>query len=74
MPDRERKYAVDTNIFIHAARNSGFQAELAGSTRTYAPFEVLSAVVAQELLAGAKGHVAKVIRTRCSIRSSAEDR
>ena len=62
MPGRERKYAVDTNIFIHAARNSGFREELARFHATYAPFEVLSAVVAQELLAGAKGNAAKVIQ------------
>lgn len=62
MSGRERKYTVDTNIFIHATRNAEFREELIRFHATYAPFEVLSAVVAQELLAGVTGTAAKVIQ------------
>lgn len=62
MPSRERKYALDTNIFIHAARDASWQEELVRFHATFAPFEVLAAVVAQELLAGARDNAAKVIQ------------
>ena len=62
MPSRERKYALDTNIFIHASRDAGWQEELVRFHAAFAPFEVLAAVVAQELLVGARHNVARVIQ------------
>ena len=58
---RERRYALDTNVFIHATRDLDWQEQLVGFQTAFAPFEWLSAVVAQELLAGARGTSAKVI-------------
>lgn len=64
MAGRERRYALDTNIFIHAARDVRWQEELQRFHASFAPFEVLSAVVAQELLAGVKGRAAKTVHAR----------
>lgn len=54
MPARERRYALDTNIYIDAFRDAAANAALQAFHAGYAPFEHLSAVVAQELRAGAK--------------------
>ena len=58
---RERRYVLDTNVFIHATRDPDWQEQLIRFHAAFAPFEWLSAVVAQELLAGARGTAAKVI-------------
>ena len=50
----ERKYVLDTNLFIRAFREDAANAELQRFHQLYAPFEYLSAVVAQELRAGAR--------------------
>ena len=47
-----RKYVLDTNLFIRAFREPAANAELQRFHFLFAPFEFLSAVVAQELLAG----------------------
>jgi predicted nucleic acid-binding protein len=50
----ERKYVLDTNLFIRAFRDPGANATLQQFHQLFAPFEYLSAVVAQELRAGAR--------------------
>ena len=64
MAGRERRYALDTNVFIRASRDVTSQQELERFHATFAPFEVLSAVVAQELLAGAKDRAAKTVHAK----------
>ncbi len=54
MPRAERKYALDTNCFIHGFRTPAGVAELQQFHRLFAPFEYLSVVVAQELRAGTR--------------------
>jgi len=49
-----RKYALDTNVFIQAFRDEARKAELQRFRSAFAPFEHLSAVVVQELRAGAR--------------------
>lgn len=49
----ERKYVLDTNLFVDGWRDEGRRAELVQFHRLFAPFEYLSAVVAHELCAGA---------------------
>jgi predicted nucleic acid-binding protein len=51
---RARKYVLDTNLFIQAFRAPAANAELQRFHLLFAPFEFLSAVVAQELLAGTR--------------------
>ena len=58
---RERRFALDTNVFIRATREPDWEEQLAGFHAAFAPFEWLAAVVAQELLAGARGNSATVI-------------
>ncbi|MGH7498531.1 MAG: type II toxin-antitoxin system VapC family toxin [Gemmatimonadales bacterium] len=53
-PAVERKYVLDTNLFIQAFRDTAANAELQRFHQLFAPFEYLSAVVAQELRAGAR--------------------
>jgi len=50
--DPARKYVLDTNLFIRAFREPAANAELQRFHLLFAPFEFLSAVVAQELLSG----------------------
>jgi len=52
MPAAERKYALDTNLFIEAFRGPAANHALQQFHRLFAPFEYLSEVVAQELRAG----------------------
>jgi len=49
-----RKYVLDTQLFIDAFRNPTANEILQQFHRAFAPFEYLSAVVAQELRAGVK--------------------
>jgi predicted nucleic acid-binding protein len=51
---RERKYTLDANLYIRAFRDSAANAELRLFHTAFAPFEYLSAVVVQELRAGAR--------------------
>lgn len=53
-PAPERKYVLDTNLFIRAFREPAANAELQRFHYLFAPFEYLSAVVVQELRAGAR--------------------
>jgi predicted nucleic acid-binding protein len=48
------KYAFDTNIFIDGFRSEEAQAEIFGFLKRALPFTYLSAVVIQELAAGAR--------------------
>ncbi len=48
------KYAFDTNVFIDGFRSETEQAELFAFLRVALPFTFLSAVVVQELAAGAR--------------------
>jgi predicted nucleic acid-binding protein len=48
------KYALDTNIFIDGFRNEDAQAEVFAFLNRALPFTYLSAVVMQELAAGAR--------------------
>jgi len=50
----ERKYVLDTNLFIEAFRDPVANAALQRFHQLFAPFEYLSAVVAQELRAGVR--------------------
>ncbi len=60
----ERKYLLDTNLFIRAFRDGGANAELQRFHQVFAPFEFLSAVVAQELRAGARSAAARRLLER----------
>lgn len=53
MAHRERKYTLDTQLFIRAFRDPAANASLQVFHTVFAPFEYLSAVVVQELRAGA---------------------
>jgi predicted nucleic acid-binding protein len=52
---RERKYALDANVFIDAFRSDDRAIELEAFHAAFTPFEYLSAVVAMELRAGVRG-------------------
>lgn len=53
-PAIERKFLLDTNLFIQGFRSPEANASLQRFHQLFAPFEYLSAVVAQELRAGAR--------------------
>lgn len=55
---RERRYTVDTNLYVDALRTDESNALLIAFHAAYAPFEHLSAVVVQELRAGVRGRAA----------------
>jgi predicted nucleic acid-binding protein len=55
---RERRYTIDTNLYIDALRTEEGKTALNAFHASYAPFEHLSAVVAHELLAGVRGRSA----------------
>ncbi|HXT18986.1 MAG TPA: type II toxin-antitoxin system VapC family toxin [Gemmatimonadaceae bacterium] len=57
-----RKYALDTNIFIRAFRDENANARLQAFHAANAPFEYMSAIVAQELRAGATPHHARELQ------------
>lgn len=48
----ERKFVLDTNLFIQAFRDSQANREIQRFHALFAPFEFLSAIVAQELRSG----------------------
>lgn len=52
MRRRPRKYVLDTQLFISGFRDSAANEALQQFHRSFAPFEYLSVVVAQELRAG----------------------
>lgn len=64
MAKSRNKYALDTNIFVHSSRDSVWNAELQAFHSAFAPFEFLSAVVVQELRAGARSREAAVALQR----------
>jgi predicted nucleic acid-binding protein len=51
---RERRYAIDSNLFIRAFRTDPDRKALDDFLQAFAPFCVLPAIVAQELLAGVR--------------------
>lgn len=51
-----RKYVLDTQVFIDAFRDPAANEALQAFHRVFAPFEYLSAIVAQELRAGIRRH------------------
>lgn len=53
----ERKYALDTNLFIEGLRNEETNVRLLQFHAAFAPFEYLHSVVVQELRAGVKDDV-----------------
>lgn len=55
MAASRRRFVLDTNIFIRAARDRSLADELERFHAAFAPFEALSAVVVQELRAGVHG-------------------
>jgi predicted nucleic acid-binding protein len=55
----ERKYVLDTSLFIRAFRDPEANTALQRFHQLFAPFEYLSAVVAQELRAGARTTAAR---------------
>ena len=59
-----RRYVLDTNLFIRAFRDPAANAELQRFHQVFAPFELLSAVVAQELRAGARSTPARRLLER----------
>lgn len=58
MARAERKYTVDTNLWVAAFRDPAANAALRLFHTAFAPFEYLTAVVAQELRAGAQAPAA----------------
>lgn len=56
---RERRYVLDSKLFIHAFRDRHAESELLSFHAFFAPFEFLSAVVAQELRAGTRSREAR---------------
>src|SRR5438132_6842076 len=54
MKPGERKYAVDTNLFIEALRDRAVNAKLIDFHAAFAPFEYLHSIVVQELRSGVK--------------------
>lgn len=54
MSKAEHKYVLDTNLFIDGLRHESGRQALVRFHTAFAPFEHLSAVVAQELLAGTR--------------------
>lgn len=52
MSSAPRKYVLDTQLFIHAFRDPSANDALRAFHQARAPFEYLSAIVAQELRAG----------------------
>jgi predicted nucleic acid-binding protein len=54
MASGERKFVVDTNLFIRGFRDPAASAALVRFHAAFAPFEYLSVVVAQELRAGVR--------------------
>jgi predicted nucleic acid-binding protein len=48
------RYALDTNLYVDAARDPAARAALAGFTEAFAPRLYLAAIVAQELRAGVR--------------------
>ena len=76
MAKRDRKYALDTNVFIRSFRDDAENAAIQRFHRVFGPFEYLSSVVAHELRAGVVGlqarrrlerHVLEPFRRRARI-------
>jgi predicted nucleic acid-binding protein len=55
----QRKYVVDTNLFIQAFREPAANAALERFHAAFGPFEYLAAIVAQELRAGVQNAKAR---------------
>lgn len=54
MARRQRKYTIDSNLYIRAIRSAEAAVALQRFHNAFAPLEYLSAVVVKELLAGAR--------------------
>ena len=59
----ERRYILDTNLYLDAMRTADGNAALRAFHAAYAPFEHLSAVVVQELRAGVRGRAAALLES-----------
>jgi len=59
----ERRYTVDTSLYIDAIRTVDGSAALHAFHAAYAPFEHLSAVVVHELRAGVRGRAATTLES-----------
>ena len=68
-----RRYVLDTDVYIRAARDEDFNQELQVFVATAAPFLHFHSVVALELLAGARGEAARR-RLRKAVLEPAERR
>lgn len=58
MVRQERRFTVDTSLYVDALRTADGNAALIAFHAAYAPFEHLSAVVVHELRAGVRGQAA----------------
>lgn len=56
-----RRFVIDTNLYIEGFRTASGRQELEAFLSAFAPFVWLSAVVAQELRAGARGAAGRVL-------------
>jgi predicted nucleic acid-binding protein len=54
VPSPDRKYVLDSRLFIQGFREPSANEALQRFHRSFAPFEYLSAIVAQELRSGAR--------------------
>lgn len=61
---KRRRYVVDTSVYIDALRSEQARASLTAFLTASTPFIWLSAVVVQELRAGARGHSALLLDSR----------
>jgi predicted nucleic acid-binding protein len=64
MSSAERKYILDSNLFIQGFRESAANLELQRFHSIFAPFEYMSAVVVQELKAGVRSSADRKILER----------
>lgn len=64
MSSAERKYVLDSNLFIHGFRDDTANLELQRFHSLFAPFEYMSVIVAQELRAGARSAADRKILER----------
>ena len=64
MTRRHRKYVLDTQLFIEGFRRPSANEALQAFHRAFAPFEYLSAILAQELRSGVQGARARLALER----------
>ena len=64
MTRRHREYVLDTQLFIEGFRQPNANEALQAFHRAFAPFEYLSAILAQELRSGVQGARARLALER----------